>query len=130
MGRWGKVRSSGSDSTEKGLGEKEIYGAGEEGLVKKDWDGKTVREEGENVCVGTGASGLQDLPDPQDPPFPTAAASATFSVSQGKRHSFKQVSSATSFYVHLHSSHILHSWSSFSGFSRRAVGTRSGIGCS
>ena len=56
--------------------------------MKKDWDGKTVREEGENVCVGTGASGLQD------PPVPTAATSATFPASQGKRQPFKQVSSA------------------------------------
>lgn len=95
--------------------------------MKKDWDGKTVREEGENVCVGTGASGLQDL---QDPPVPTAATSATFPVSQGKRHPFKQVSSATPFYIHQYSSHTLQSWSSFSSFSRPVVGTRSGIGCS
>lgn len=95
--------------------------------MKKDWDGKTVREEGENVCVGTGAGGLQDL---QDPPVPTAEASATFSLSQGKRHPFKQVSSTTPFYIHQHSSHTLCSRSSFSGFSRAAIGTRSGIGCS
>lgn len=103
-----------------------MYGAGEKGLVKKDWDGKTVREDGGNVCAGTGESGLRDL---QDPPIPAAATSAMFPVSQGKRHLLKQVPSATPFYIHLHSGYTWHLWSSFSGFSRPAAGTRSAIGC-
>lgn len=53
-----------------------------------------LREEGGNVCAGTGESVLRDL---QDPPIPAAATSAMFPVSTGEEASFQTSSFSHTF---------------------------------